>query len=376
MSSRTAIPCMLIRGGTSKGAYFLASDLPSSLEERDALLLSIMGSPHPDQIDGIAGGHPLRSKVAIVAKSTEPGVDVDFLFAQVVVDKPLVDTSPNCGNILSGVGPFAIERGLVKARDGSTTVRIRTLNTGTNAELVVSTPGGAVSYHGEARIDGVPGTSAPILVNFVDVAGSVCGALLPTGHTSDLIEGIRVTCIDNGMPVVIIPAASVGRTGYESVAQLNADTDLKARLETLRRAAGPLMGLGDVTEAVIPKLCLIAPPKNGGSVSTRSFIPRTCHTSIGVFAAVSVATACVIPGSVADGIAQVGPGDTQSLSVEHPTGEFTVNLELDRTGAVPVVKRAGLLRTARLLFDGLVFPHPDYLALSPESVDTPPTPTP
>ena len=241
---------------------------------------------------------------------------------------------------------------------------------------MVSTPGGAVSYHGEARIDGVPGTSAPILVNFVDVAGSVCGALLPTGHTSDVVEGIRVTCIDNGMPVVIIPAASVGRTGYESVAQLNADTDLKARLEVLRRAAGPLMGLGDVSEAVIPKLCLIAPPKNGGSVSTRNFIPRACHTSIGVFAAVSVATACVIPGSVAEGIAQVGPGDTQSLSVEHPTGEFTVNLELDRTGAVPVVKRAGLLRTARLLFDGLVFPHPDYLALRPESVETPPTPTP
>ena len=210
---------MLIRGGTSKGAYFLASDLPSSRQERDALLLSIMGSPHPDQIDGIGGGHPLRSKVAIVARSTEPGLDIDFLFAQVVVDKPLVDTSPNCGNILSGVGPFAIERGLIRAREGSTTVRVRTLNTGTIAELVVSTPGGAVSYQGEARIDGVPGTSAPILVNFVDVAGSVCGALLPTGHTSDVVAGIRVTCIDNGMPVVLIPAASVQRTGYEGVAQ-------------------------------------------------------------------------------------------------------------------------------------------------------------
>jgi 4-oxalomesaconate tautomerase len=372
MSSRIAVPCMLIRGGTSKGAYFLASDLPSSREERDALLLSIMGSPHPDQIDGIGGGHPLRSKVAIVARSTEPGVDVDFLFAQVVVDKPLVDTSPNCGNILSGVGPFAIERGLVKAREGSTSVRVRTLNTGTIAELVVSTPGGAVSYQGEARIDGVPGTSAPILVNFVDVAGSVCGALLPTGHTTDVVEGMRVTCIDNGMPVVLIPAASVGRTGYEGVAQLNADADLKARLEALRRAAGPLMGLGDVSEAVIPKLSLIAPPRGGGNVSTRNFIPRTCHTSIGVFAAVSVATACVIPDSVAEGIAQVGPGDTQSLSVEHPTGEFTVHLELDRKGAVPLVKRAGLLRTARVLFDGLAIPHPDYLALRPEG----PTPTP
>ena len=376
MSSRTAIPCMLIRGGTSKGAYFLASDLPSSREERDALLLSVMGSPHPDQIDGIGGGHPLRSKVAIVARSTEPDVDVDFLFAQVVVDKPVVDTSPNCGNILSGVGPFAIERGLVQAREGTTTVRVRTLNTGTVAELVVSTPGGVVSYQGEARIDGVPGTGAPILVNFMDVAGSVCGALLPTGNPSDVIEGIRVTCIDNGMPVVVIPAAPLGRTGYESVAQLNADAELKARLEALRRAAGPLMALGDVSDAVIPKLSLIAPPRSGGSVSTRNFIPRTCHTAIGVFAAVSVATACVIPGSVAEGIAQVGPGDTQALSVEHPTGEFTVNLELDRTGAVPVVKRAGLLRTARLLFDGLAYPHPDYLTLRPEGLEAPPTPTP
>lgn len=376
MSSRIAVPCMLIRGGTSKGAYFLASDLPSSREGRDALLLSIMGSPHPDQIDGIGGGHPLRSKVAIVSRSTEPGVDVDFLFAQVVVDKPVVDTSPNCGNILSGVGPFAIERGLVKARDGTTTVRVRTLNTDTVAELVVSTPGGAVAYQGEARIDGVPGTSAPILVNFMDVAGSVCGALLPTGNPSDVIEGIRVTCIDNGMPVVVIPAASVDRTGYETVAELNADAELKARLEILRKAVGPLMQLGDVSEAVIPKLSLIAPPRAGGSVSTRNFIPRTCHTAIGVFAAVSVATACVIPGSVAEGIAQVGPDDTQDLSVEHPTGEFTVNLELDRTGALPVVKRAGLLRTARLLFDGLAFPHPDYLTLRLEGLEAPPTPTP
>jgi 4-oxalomesaconate tautomerase len=361
MNVKKAIPCMLIRGGTSKGAYFLASDLPSSQEERDALLLSIMGSPHADQIDGIGGGHPLRSKVAIVAKSSEPGIDVDFLFAQVVVDKPIVDTSPNCGNILSGVGPFAIERGLVKGQDGTTTVRVRTLNTDTVAELVVCTPGGVVSYHGDARIDGVPGFSAPIKVNFLDVAGSVCGSLLPTGRPSDIVEGIRVTCIDNGMPVVVIPADSLDCTGYESIAQLNEDTSLKVRLEVLRKAAGYLMGLGDVSDAVIPKLSLIAPPQNGGTITTRNFIPRTCHTSIGVFGAVSVATACVIPGTVAEGIAEICPGDAQSLSVEHPTGEFTVNVELDQTGAIPVIKRVGLLRTARVLFDGVVFAHPDCL---------------
>jgi 4-oxalomesaconate tautomerase len=195
-------------------------------------------------------------------------------------------------------------------------------------------------------------------VNFLDVAGSVCGGLLPTGNTSDVVEGIRVTCIDNGMPVVIVPAVSLGRTGYESVSELNADADLKVRLELLRKAAGRLMGLGDVSEAVIPKLSLIASPRNGGNISTRNFIPRTCHTAIGVFAAVTVATACVIPGSVAEGIAQVHPGDTQAISVEHPMGEFTVNLELDRKGAMPVVKRAGLLRTARVLFDGLAYATP------------------
>ena len=372
MKPGIAIRCMLLRGGTSKGAYFLADDLPSSTPERDALLLSIMGSPHIDQIDGIGGGHPLRSKVAIVSKSTEPGVDVDFLFAQVVVDKPVVDTSPNCGNILSGVGPFAIERGLVRAQDETTTVRVRTLNTGSVAELMICTPGGQVSYQGDARIDGVPGTSAPININFLDVAGSVCGSLLPTGNPSDVVEGVRVTCIDNGMPVVVIPAATLGRTGYESVAQLNADEELKARLEVLRKAAGQLMGLGDVADAVIPKMSLIAPQKNGGNVLTRNFIPRDCHTAIGVFGAVSVATACVIPGTVAEGIAQVGAGDTLSLSVEHPTGEFTVNLEIDRTGPLPAVRRAGLLRTARPLFDGVTFPHPDYLDRLPARLEEPP----
>ena len=372
MNNGTSIPCMLLRGGTSKGAYFLAVDLPASVPERDALLLSIMGSPHIDQIDGIGGGHPLRSKVAIVSKSTEPGIDIDFLFAQVIVDKAVVDTSPNCGNILSGVGPFAIERRLVAAQNGTTTVRVRTLNTDSVAELIVCTPGGQVSYQGDARIDGVPGTSAPININFLDVAGSVCGSLLPTGNPSDVVDGIRVTCIDNGMPVVVIPATALDRTGDETVAQLNADQELKARLESLRKAAGQLMGLGDVTDAVIPKMTMIAPPKHGGNVATRNFIPRDCHTAIGVFGAVSVATACVIPDTVAAGIAEVTVGDTLSLSVEHPTGEFTVNLEIDRAGALPVVRRAGLLRTARRLFDGLAFAHPDGLARIPARLEEPP----
>ena len=358
--SQTAVRCMLIRGGTSKGAYFLAEDLPDDPARRDAMLLTLMGSPDPAQIDGLGGGHPLRSKVAIVQKSSRPGIDVDFLFAQVSVDRPIVDTSPNCGNILAGVGPFAIERGLVPAQDGTTNVRVRTLNTGTVADLIVRTPHRQVAYDGEARIDGVPGASAPIQVYFENAAGSSCGALLPTGHVRDEIDEVEVTCIDNGMPVIVIPASAVGISGYESVAELNADVRLKARLERIRHAAGPMMNLGDVTDAVVPKISLIAAPKHGGSVATRTFIPRTCHTSIGVFGAVSVATACVLPGSVADGIAVVTLADTVAFSVEHPTGEFTVSLELDRRGERPIVTRAGLVRTARVLFDGVAFARPHF----------------
>lgn len=352
-----SIRCALIRGGTSKGAYFLAEDLPASVAERDVLLLSIMGSPDPTQIDGLGDGHPLRSKVAIVSPSPEPGVDVDFLFAQVAVEEPLVDTSPNCGNILSGVGPFAIERGLVAAKDGTTTVRVRTLNTGAIADLEVCTPDGFVAYDGNAQIAGVPGSSAPICISFRDVAGSVCGTLLPTGLTSDMADGVRVTCLDNGMPVVVIPAGSVGITGYESVAELNADTALKVRIESIRRVAGQLMGMGEVANRVVPKVSLIAPATQGGCLTTRNFIPHTCHTAIGVFAALSVATACILPGSVAEGIAEIGSGDEQVLAIEHPTGEFEVYLDADRSQSVPKIRRGGLLRTARLIFDGVVYAH-------------------
>jgi 4-oxalomesaconate tautomerase len=354
------VRCALMRGGTSKGAYFLAEDLPASPDERDALLLSLMGSPDPTQIDGLGGAHPLRSKVAIVSASSEPGVDVDFLFAQVAVDSPVVDTSPNCGNILAGVGPFAIERGLAPARDGSTHVRVRTLNTGAIADLEVATPGGFVAYDGDAAIDGVPGTSAPVKIGFRDIAGSVCGALLPTGNPSDTVEGVRVTCIDNGMPVVIIAAASLGRTGAESVEELEDDQELKARIELIRRCSGSRMGMGDVSARVVPKVALIGPPARGGCVITRNFIPRACHSSIGVFAAVSVATACLLPGSVTQGIAVVGDAEEQLLSIEHPTGEFVVYLDADRKSQVPHIRRAGLVRTARMIFDGVVFAHPKY----------------
>jgi 4-oxalomesaconate tautomerase len=346
---------MMMRGGTSKGAYFLAEDLPSDIAARDKLLLALMGSPDPRQVDGLGGAHPLTSKVAIVSRSTLAGCDIDFLFAQVGVDKPMVDTTPNCGNILSGVAPFAIERGLVAATPGATKVRVRTVNTGTIADLTVQTPYGHVNYAGEARIDGAPGTSAPITVDFLDAEGSVCGKLLPTGNVRDSILGVPVTLIDNGMPVIVMKASDVGLTGYEPRDQLDKDLELKKRLNAIRLVAGPMMNLGDVTAKAVPKIALVAAPAEGGAICTRSFIPHECHASIGVFAAVTVATAAALPGSPAAEVAQLPAGQFKSVSVEHPTGEFTVNLTMGGAGRDTAVERAGLLRTARKLFDGTAY---------------------
>ncbi len=288
MSTRpqTKIPCVVMRGGTSKGPYFLAGHLPADRARRDRVLLAVMGSPDRRQIDGVGGGDPLTSKVAIVSPSGRDHTDVDYLFAQVVVDEPTVDVSPNCGNMLAGVGPFAIEQGLVPASDPETRVRIHMVNSGSLCEAVIRTPGGIVTYDGDARIDGVPGTGAPILLNFLDTAGATCGMLLPTGRLRDEVGGVPVTCIDNGMPVVLIEARALGRTGYESPEALDGDDDLKARLEAIRLELGPMMGLGDVAGKVVPKMSLIAPPLNGGAVTTRTFIPHVCHAAIGVLGAV------------------------------------------------------------------------------------------
>jgi 4-oxalomesaconate tautomerase len=353
--SLRGIRCMMMRGGTSKGAYFLADDLPQDIAARDKLLLAIMGSPDARQVDGLGGAHPLTSKVAIVSKSKDKDCDIDFLFAQVGVDKPMVDTTPNCGNILAGVGPFAIERGLISVKGETTSIRIRTVNTGTIAEVRIQTPGGIVNYEGNARIDGSPGTSAPITIDFLDAEGSVCGSLLPTGNVVDRIAGVDVTLIDNGMPVIVIKATDLGRTGHEPRDQLDKDAALKTRIEEIRLAAGPLMNLGDVTAKAVPKIALVASPLNGGHIATRSFIPHECHASIGVFAAVTVATAAMLPGSPAHDVIEMPKGRQRSISVEHPTGEFTVNLTVGGTHDHPMIERAGLLRTARLLFDGTAY---------------------
>ena len=358
----TAIPCLLMRGGTSKGPFFRAGDLPADTATRDRVLLAAMGSPDKRQIDGLGGAHPLTSKVGIVSPGSRPGIDLEFLFAQLQPDKDTVDTTPNCGNMLAAVVPFALETGMVKPQGETSTFRVLTLNTDMACDITVMTPGGQVEYEGDARIDGAPGTSAPITINFLDTAGSVCPSLLPTGRARDTVtvdgEGFEaftldVTCIDNGMPLVIFKAEDIGRTGYEGVTELNADTELKAKIEALRLAIAPKMGLGDVRDKNYPKMTLIAAPRDGGSLTTRSFIPHVCHDAIGVLAAVTVATACVLEGSVCDGVATVPKGATKKVSVEHPTGEFSVELETDPANPQSVTK-AALLRTARPLMRGEV----------------------
>ena len=343
-----------MRGGSSKGLFFRAGDLPADEAERDRILVAAMGADQR-QIDAVGGAHPLTSKVAIVRPSAEQSVDVDYLFAQVVVGESRVDTTPNCGNMLAAVGPFAIETGMIEATDRETKVRVRMLNTGNLCELVVQTPGGQVTYEGDAKVDGVPGTAAPIICNYLDIAGSVSGSLLPTGQTIDVVDEIEVTCIDNGMPVVVLRAADLGISGYESPEALDANEKLKQQIESIRLQLGPRMNLGDVTAKVVPKMCLISMPRAGGHINTRTFIPHDCHTAIGVLGAVSVATACILPGTVAAGIAVVPEGTRKQMSVEHPAGEFSVTLDLGGTAENPEVLKAGLLRTARLIMRGEVF---------------------
>jgi 4-oxalomesaconate tautomerase len=355
VSSQRAIRCSVIRGGTSKGLYFHAKDLPSDVATRDAVLLAAMGAPDVREIDGMGGGHPLTSKVAVVQLSERDDADLDYLFLQVWPDRAEVSDNQNCGNLLAGVGPFAIEEGLINARGEITDVTIWMENTQTLAVARIETPGGQVKYDGHAHIDGVPGTSAPIPLEFLDVAGSSCGALLPTGHVSDVIEGVRVTCIDNGMPVVCLRAEDVGLTGYEEPAEIEANALACEKVERIRLAAGPLMNLGDVTSTTVPKMTLVAPAKGGGAIATRTFIPKKVHEAIGVFGAVSVATAALLPGSVANDVAGIiaAPGEI-TLDVEHPTGYFSVTLQVSTDSGVRV-DSAALLRTARLLMRGDVF---------------------
>jgi 4-oxalomesaconate tautomerase len=345
-----------MRGGTSKGLYFDAKDLPTDRETRDRVLLAAMGSPDVRQIDGVGGAHPLTSKIAVIDRSQREDADVDYLFLQVVIDKAEVSDSQNCGNILAGVGPWAIENGFVNASGPVTPVRIHMVNTGSIAVAHVRTPNGKVEYEGDARIDGVPGSAAPIPIDFLDVAGSSSGALMPTGSPLDIVEGIEVTCIDNGMPVAILRASDFGKSGDETPEALEADLELKARVEKIRVALGPKMNLGDVAKKTVPKMSLVSKAKHGGVISTRTFIPHRVHEAIGVLGAVSVATACVLPGSVAAKVAGIGQASgAVQLEVEHPTGFFTVDMDVSFDDGTLHVKRSALLRTARKLMRGEVF---------------------
>jgi 4-oxalomesaconate tautomerase len=352
--TQSSAPVMWMRGGTSKGGYFLASDLPQDVAERDAFLLRIMGSPDPRQIDGMGGADPLTSKVAVVKKSEREGIDVDYLFLQVFVDQAIVTDAQNCGNILAGIGPFAIERGLVSATGDETRVAIFMENTGQVAIATIQTPGGVPTYAGDAKIDGVPGSHAPVPLEFRDTAGSTCGALLPTGNAADVIEGVRCTLIDNGMPCIVFKAEDVGATGTETRDELESEAfaAMRQKIEAIRLAAGPLMNLGDVSAKSVPKMMLVAAPQHGGAVTVRSFIPHRAHATIGVLGAVSVATACLLEGSPAAEVAAIPAGSRKTLSVEHPTGEMTCVLAVDDAGQVA---SAALLRTARKLMDGTVF---------------------
>lgn len=351
------IPYMQIRGGSSKGIYFRAEDLPADETERDRLILAAMEGTSPGdlrQIDGLGGATSLTSKVAVVCQSKDGKADLDYLFLQVVLGEGRLSASQNCGNILAGVLPFAIENGMLHAASPITAATVKMLNSNSYCEVILQTPDGQIATDGETKVDGVPGTGAPIVCNYLDTAGANTGNLLPTGKLIDIIDGIEITCIDNGMPVVHLRAADFNITGYESRQELDENDELRTRLEAIRLQVGPLMNLGDVSHKTVPKMCLLSEPKRGGLVNTRSFIPHTCHAAIGVLAAFSTATACILKGSVADGIATY-PISCDNLHLEHPSGGFSVSLEIEGRGENLRIIKSGAIRTARIISKGEVF---------------------
>ena len=352
---QTKIPCVIMRGGTSRGPFFLSSDLPADTPTRDAVLLAVMGSPHEIQVDGIGGAHSVTSKVAIISKSKHPEADVDYLFAQVQINERIVDTKPNCGNMLVAVGPFAIEARLAPAKSGETTVRIFNVNTQSLVESIVQTPDGSVTYAGDTAIDGVPGTAAPVRLNFKSAIGSVTGKMLPSGRALDVIDGVEVSCVDVAMPVILMRAEAFGKTGHESPAELDADKELFKRMEAIRRKAGVLMGMGDVSRLVVPKIVLLSKPRKGGTIASRFFVPDACHKAHPVTGTVCIASACAIPGTVASQIAPLPPAPQGVIRIEHPSGMIVIDFDADLGGSNPLLRRAALIRTARRIFEGHVF---------------------
>ena len=353
--TQQAIPCYLMRGGSSKGPYLNMADLPTDTAARDAILLRIMGSPDPRQIDGVGGAEFLTSKLAMVGISKRPGVDVDYLFAQVAIDKPIVDTAPPCGNMLAAVGPYAIETGLVKAQDPVTRVRIFNVNTSALIEAVIQTPGGIVNYEGETVINGVPGSAAPVLLYFSDVVGGKSGSLMPTGNTRDIINGVEVSCVDAAMPMVIIKAQSLGLEGDEDAVFFASRPDVMTRIESIRLMAGREMGLGDVRDSVVPKVGIVSTPSAGGSIRSRYLTPHTLHGAHAVTGGICVAAAACIPGSVANDVASVSSDNQCVVVIEHIAGKLEITLDIERGEHDWNIVRAGVIRTARKLMSGVVY---------------------
>jgi len=359
MNDLQPYPCMLFRGGTSKGAYFLADDLPRDFEQRRRLLLRIMGSPHPRQIDGIGGGAFTTSKVALVSRSARRGIDVDYKFIQVMVDEALIDDKPTCGNLLSAVGAFAIERGLVTVNggdgDGETQVRVHDINTGATVLQTIRAPGGRVSYRGDAQIAGVPGGAAPVDLDFQRIAGGKTGHHLPTGNAVDTVAGVTVTCLDISMPTVFVRADALGKTGHESPAELEGDRELLARIRSIREQASVAMGLGDARESVIPKFALIGPPQHrAADINIRYFTPATCHPAVALSAGFCLAAGCFIAGALMHAIAGLElTGDDATVQIENPSGITPVSIRIPNGDVAQVSGKAR--RTARLLFAGDVY---------------------
>ena len=353
------IPCMYMRGGTSKGPFLLRDDLPEDEETMDKVLLCIMGSPHPLQIDGLGGGRGQTSKLAIVSKSDHPDADVDYLFSQVGIEESIVDKNPNCGNMLSAVGPFAIEKNLVEVQEGITTVRIRNVNTDSLIDSEVQTPNKQVNYIGDAEINGVPGSSAPIYLNFFNAEGAKTGELFPTGETTESIDGINVTLVDYSVPMMLLSAESLGLSGQETAEEIDINSPLLSKIELMRLEAGKRMGLGDVSEMVIPKVAILSKPKDDSLLTSRYLMPWNCHKSHAITGAMCITSSCFIEGTITTDLIGKKLSGSQNISIEHPTGHIDLKINFDNSSAKSsgktMIHSMGVLRTARKIFAGDVF---------------------
>lgn len=352
--TQTAIPFLFLRGGTSRGPFFNRADLPADRETLSQVLIRAVGAGNPRNIDGLGGGNAVTTKVVMLSRSAEPAVDIDYFFAQVSVNEESVDYGPTCGNMLVGVGPAAIELGLIDVAGDITMVRIRAVNTGALVEAEVMTPNGTVCYDGDVAIDGVPHTAAPVALNFMEVVGSRTSGMFPTGKPTDVIDGIAVSCVDVAMPMMIARAADLGVTGYETQDELDAMPDLFARMEGLRIKAGALMGLGDVTKSVVPKIGLVSAPRAGGHFSARYFMPWTTHPTLAVTGSQCLAACALAPGTVAAGLVRAIDPWPAVVTLEHPMGVMDVRVKYAHGAGGFEFISAGVTRTARLIARGQV----------------------